>query len=183
MSEKVYTSLDALKPVGVVINEAAASLEQKDRTESDIPQVNAALGEAGKVVAAGIGSAAGGGVSFAALYLAGLPGLSAAGITSGLAAAGALVGGGMVAGLFVLAAPVAVLGIIGYAAAARFNEGKLLEAKELLLQAAVLKQNELIIEIERTRSEDHARLQHLSNLNVLLQAAIRDLQADLAHQG
>ena len=52
--------------------------------------------------------------SFAALYgLGSVVGLSAAGITSGLAAAGSIVGGGMVAGVFVLAAPVAVLGGIG----------------------------------------------------------------------
>ena len=42
--------------------------------------------------------------------LEGLFGLSAAGITSGLAAAGALVGGGMVAGIAVLAAPAVILG-------------------------------------------------------------------------
>ena len=40
------------------------------------------------------------------MYKRQVVGLSAAGITSGLAAAGALVGGGMAAGVAVLAAPV-----------------------------------------------------------------------------
>ena len=65
----------------------------------------------GAITGAGVGGAA----SFAALSGLGVSGLSAAGITSGLAAAGSLVGGGMAAGVGVLAAPVAILGIAGYA--------------------------------------------------------------------
>lgn len=61
--------------------------------ESSIPEVlSGALG-------AGIGGIG----SFAALYGLGMVGLSAAGITSGLAAAGSIIGDGMVAGVFVLA--------------------------------------------------------------------------------
>jgi apolipoprotein N-acyltransferase len=56
----------------------------------------------------------GGYASLTALSGLGTAGLSAAGITSGLATAGGLVGGGMVAGIGVLAAPIAVLGIVGY---------------------------------------------------------------------
>ena len=41
----------------------------------------------------------------AALYGLGTVGLSAVGITSGLATIGSVVGGGMVAGVFVMAAP------------------------------------------------------------------------------
>ena len=59
------------------------------------------------------GSGVGAAASFGALYTLGTTGVSAAGITSGLATAGSIVGGGMVAGIAVLAAPVAVLGIGG----------------------------------------------------------------------
>ena len=62
--------------------------------------------------------------AFGALFLAGTTGLTAAGITSGLAAAGALVGGGMVAGIGVLAAPVAILRIGGYALAKKRKNAK-----------------------------------------------------------
>jgi len=61
-----------------------------------------------------MGAGGGGAASFAALSTLGTAGLSGAGITSGLAAAGSLVGGGMVAGVGVLAAPIAILGIAGY---------------------------------------------------------------------
>lgn len=77
-------------------------------------------------VATAVGSVIGAGGSLAALFYGGsVVGLSAAGITSGLAAAGALVGGGMVAGIGVLAAPVAVLGVTGYALAKKHKNGKL----------------------------------------------------------
>ncbi len=76
--------------------------------ESNVPGITEGFGA---ITGAGIGGAA----SLAALSgLGSVAGLSAAGITSGLATAGGLVGGGMVAGVGVLAAPVAVLGIVGY---------------------------------------------------------------------
>jgi len=75
--------------------------------ESNVPGITEGFGA---ITGAGIGGAA----SLAALSGLGTAGLSAAGITSGLATAGSLVGGGMVAGIGVLAAPVAVLGIVGY---------------------------------------------------------------------
>ncbi|MDD4904869.1 MAG: hypothetical protein PHD39_01745 [Methylobacter tundripaludum] len=75
--------------------------------ESNVPGITEGFGA---ITGAGIGGAA----SLAALSGLGTAGLSAAGITSGLATAGGLVGGGMVAGVGVLAAPIAVLGIVGY---------------------------------------------------------------------
>lgn len=79
-----------------------------DQLENDYPGVTEGL-------AAALGSSAGAAGSLGALYMLGMTGLSGAGITSGLATAGALVGGGMVAGIGVLAAPIALLGIGGYA--------------------------------------------------------------------
>lgn len=75
--------------------------------ESNVPGITEGFGA---ITGAGIGGAA----SLAALSGLGVSGLSAAGITSGLATAGGFVGGGMVAGVGVLAAPVAILGIVGY---------------------------------------------------------------------
>ena len=75
-----FQSVDSLQQVVNVVNEAAVALNDKTRTikESTIPEVlTGALG-------AGIGGIG----SFAALYGLGTVGLSAAGITSGLAAAG-----------------------------------------------------------------------------------------------
>lgn len=75
--------------------------------ESNVPGITEGFGA---ITGAGIGGVA----AFAALSGLGVSGLSAAGITSGLAVAGSIVGGGMVAGIGVLAAPIAILGIAGY---------------------------------------------------------------------
>ena len=74
-----------------------------------------------KEVAGGIGAVAGAGAgigtSIAAISTSGaVAGTSAAGITSGLAAMGSLIGGGMLAGVFVAAVPVVAGGFIGYKA-------------------------------------------------------------------
>lgn len=52
-------------------------------------------------------------------------GLSTADITSGLAAAGTVVGGGMTAGIFMLAAPIVVLGAGGVNIASSIKNKKL----------------------------------------------------------
>ena len=63
------------------------------------------------------GAGAGIGTSIAAISTSGaVAGTSAAGITSGLAAMGSLIGGGMLAGVFVAAVPVVAGGFIGYKA-------------------------------------------------------------------
>ena len=63
---------------------------------------------------------------------AGVSGLSAVGITSGLATLGAVIGGGMVAGIFVAGAPMALLGVGGYAFLDLRNKHLLREAKDAL---------------------------------------------------
>ena len=110
----VFQSVESLQQVVNVVNEAAAAVNDKSRTirESAIPEV----------LAGALGAGIGGVGSFAALYgLGSVVGLSAAGIASGLATAGSIVGGGMVAGIFVLAAPVAVLAAGGVGLAAHLK--------------------------------------------------------------
>jgi len=87
-------------------------------------------------LATAIGASGGAASSFVALiFLGKVTGLSAAGITSGLAAAGSIIGGGMVAGIGVLAAPVAILGVAGYGLAKKRRNAKLAVA----LTAAIKK--------------------------------------------
>ena len=92
-----FASIDSLKSIQSVIDEADKALNDKSRRISDSP-----LSE---VLTGALGAGLGAGIGFAALYLGGSAGLSAIGITTGLATAGAVVGGGMVAGIAVLAAP------------------------------------------------------------------------------
>ena len=162
--EMRFSSLDSLKSVEQVINEAEAAINDKSRTISKtaIPEV----------LAGALGAGVGGVASFAALFFGGsVVGLSAAGITSGLAAAGAIVGGGMAAGVAVLAAPVAVLGAAGVGIAAH--------AKNKKLKNAVRAQNGIIKALKEESQADKERLDLLNSLNILLQSAIKDLKHDL----
>ena len=102
--DMLFQNINALKTVEHVIAEIDQGLGNKSRTinTSSMPEVLA--------TALGIGS--GSALSFAALYLSGsVIGVSAAGVASALSTAGALVGGGATTGIFVLAAPIAILGL------------------------------------------------------------------------
>ena len=167
-----FQSLDSLKPIVNVVNEANQALSEKGRTiaKSAIPDVF------GGVIGAGIGGV----VSFKALAASGaVKGLSAVGITSGLKAAGAIVGGKMVAGIFVLAAPVAVLAGGGVAGVAALKRKQLKEEKERLLKAAIEKHHAIISALKEEVETTKERADYLTSLNILLQQAIKELKADL----
>lgn len=169
--EMVFQSVDSLQQVVNVINEAAAATNDKSRTirESAIPEVlSGALG-------AGIGGVG----SFAALYGLGTVGLSAAGITSGLAAAGSIVGGGMVAGVFVLAAPAVILAAGGVGVAAHLKNKQLRQEKERLYKEALVKHQAVIDALKEEADATKERVDYLQSLNILLQQAIKDLRKDL----
>lgn len=162
-----FQSVESLQSVVNVVNEAAAAVNDKKRTirESAIPEV----------LAGALGAGIGGVGSFAALYgLGSVVGLSAAGITSGLAAAG-----GMVAGVFVLAAPVAVLGGIGVGVASHLKNKQLRQEKERLYKEALSKHDAIIKALKEETDSDKERMDYLQSLNILLQRAITDLQKDL----
>ena len=167
-----FQSQDSLNQVQNVLNEANEALNDRSRTikTSAIPEA--------LVGALGVGS--GGAIGFAALYLVGsVVGLSAAGITSGLAAAGAIIGGGMAAGIAVLAAPAVVVGGAGVGVASHIKNKKLREAKELCYKEAVKKQSAIINALKLESNTDKERLEYLNSLNTLLQSAIKDLKHDL----
>lgn len=115
------------------------------------------------------GSGSGMGLSFGALYFGGTVGLSAAGITSGLATAGALVGGGMVAGVGVLAAPVALLGIGGYALAKKYQQSKLGSALATAIEKLYAVQSRLVDNAEYFQQE-------IGGLNVLISELCKQLE-------
>ena len=98
-------------------------------------------------VATAVASSIGAYGSFTALTLLGVPGLSEMGITSALAVAGGFIGGGMAAGIGVLAAPIAILGIVGYTAARQLHHAR----RAANLAAAMAKLHSI-----RTRLMEHA---------------------------
>ncbi len=125
----------------IIIEKEKATKEVAEvlvKLEKDYPGVT-------EGVATAVGAAAGGAGSLAALIFGGkVVGLSAAGITSGLSAAGALVGGSMVVGIGVLAAPVAILGVAGYALAKKRKSAKLATA----LSTAIEKLTTILLRLQ-----------------------------------
>lgn len=127
-----------------------------ERLENDAPGATEGLG-------ALVGAASGGAIALTALSSLGVAGLSAAGITSGLATAGALIGGGMVAGIGVLAAPIALLGLGGYALANRRKKANMIAA----LNTAI----EKLYAIQRRLQDNAVRYgEEISTLKALLEA-------------
>lgn len=172
MATKNFKSLDSLQSVEKVINEASTALKSKTNTI-----VNSAIPE---TLAGALGAGIGGVGSFAALFYGGsVVGLSAAGISSGLAAAGAVVGGGMAAGIFVLAAPIVVLGAGGVGIASSIKNKKLKEAKDRLLKLAIEKNHAINKALKEEINATKERADYLNSINILLQRAINDLKADL----
>lgn len=170
--DMVFQSVESLQQVVNVVNEAATAVNDKSRTirESAIPEV----------LAGALGAGIGGVGSFAALYgLGSVVGLSAAGIASGLAAAGSIVGGGMAAGVFVLAAPVAALAAGGVGLAAHLKNKQLRQEKERLYKEALKKHEAIIQALKSEADADKERLDYLQSLNILLTQAIKDLKKDL----
>lgn len=127
---------EALKDMGEAI----------DELRPDFPKV-------ADGAAAAVGSALGGAASYTALYIGGTTGLSAVGITSGLATAGSVVRGGMVAGIGLLAAPVAVLGVAGYAIAKKRRNARLAAALDRAIGKLYTIQERLIANAEYFREE------------------------------
>ena len=114
--------------------------------EDDAPGATEGLG-------AILGASVGGAVALTALSSLGVAGLSAAGITSGLATAGALIGGGMVAGIGVLAAPIALLGIGGYALANRRKKANMISCLNVAIEKLFAIQKRLQANAQRYKEE------------------------------
>lgn len=111
-----------------------------------------------------VGGALGGSASLTALFFGGsVTGFSAAGITSGLAAAGAIVGGGMVAGVAVLAAPVGGLAVAGYAITRRRRNAKLAAALRTAIEKLHQIQERLTANAEYFREELAEIKAHINN--------------------
>ena len=166
-----YKDIDSLKQVVIVINEASDALKDKSRTisESSIPEA----------LAGALGAGIGGAGSLAVLSGLGVSGLSAAGVTSGLAAVGSIVGGGVAAGLCIVAAPAVVLAAGGVGIAAHLKSKKLQEEKERLYQEAIRKHEAIIKALRDEVNADKERLDYLQGLNILLKKTIEKLKQDL----
>lgn len=86
----------------------------------------------------------------------------------------------MAAGIAVLAAPAVVLGGIGVGVASAIKNKKLADEKHALYTKALEKQNAIIELLKNKYQMSKDRIDYLTSLNITLQAAIRDLQHDIA---
>lgn len=93
---------------------SVAIMNRALRPDDDLPDAERTARRAGRAGSA-VGALAGSAGAVAAVSMLGFPGLSAAGITSGLATIGGSVGGGMAAGTMIaVAAPAAAAAALGY---------------------------------------------------------------------
>lgn len=171
--KKIYQSVEALEPIQKVFNEVDEALKDKHRTikTSGMPEILGAL--------AGGGVGVGVGLTF--ISVAGsVAGFSAAGITSGLAALGSLVGGGMLAGVFVAGAIPIAIGTGGYQLIKHRNKKKLEETKQVFLEEALRRHDAINRELKPSAYVSIERTEYLNSLNILLRQIIKDLQSDLS---
>ena len=81
-----------------------------------------------------------------------------------------------------MAAPAVLLGGAGVGIASHVKNKRLREAKELVYKNAIAKQTAILKAIKEESDADKDRIDYLTNLNILLQAAINDLKYDLGIQ-
>ncbi len=167
-----YPDLGALQPVRRLLKETARALNEGSRTlqRANIPEVVGAAAGTGGGAALGAGMVA---------YGAGAGTSGAAALTSGLAFLGGLVGGGMAAGIAVVAAPPVILGVAGSIVVARLNRKRLAEQKSMLLQDALRKHDALIRALAEENKANRERVDYLQGLVASLKWAIDHLQEDV----
>jgi flagellar biosynthesis regulator FlaF len=85
----------------------------------------------------------------------------------------------MVAGVFVLAAPVAALAAVGVGTASHLKNKQLRQEKERLYKAALEKHQAIIQALKDETDASKERIEYLQSLNILLERAVRDLRQDL----
>lgn len=146
----------------------------------DLDKIDAEVRDGSEGVGALVGGGLGAAGSFAALYGLGIVGLSGPGIMTGLAAAGALLGGGAALGVGVLAAPVAILAVGGYAIMSHRKKKRVRRLQGEVLAKAIGKQNEILRKLERRAEYSAEVVAELEARLQLLHQVVGSLQTKLA---
>ena len=82
-------------------------------------------------------------------------------------------------GVFVLAAPIAVLAAGGVGVASHLKNKQLHQEKERLYKEVIARHEAIIRALKDEADADKERLDYLQSLNILLQQAVKDLSHDL----
>lgn len=171
-----FKTIKSLQMVVNLVNETALAIGDPTRVleDSSIKDVIAFA-----ATGAGITS----GISLIALFSLGIPGITGAALTSGLATAGAIAGGTLIGGAFILAAPIAIVGIGGGLLKAALNKKKLMrqlhdEKLRLVIdidkKVGILKKS-----IRELNPSNKDRRKYLVGLEKLLLMAKKDLEYDI----
>ncbi len=168
MNFKDFKSLEAIERI---LNEASKTLKNKSITIN-----NNKISNSLKIA---LSASPGVAISYGALYGLGVTGVSAAGLSSGLATAGSIIGGGMAAGVFVLAAPIVGTTLYGYSKVYKSNNEKLTKEIERLYSITTEKLAELNALIKEEANANKERIEYLTSLNYLLLRIIKDLKHDI----
>ena len=139
-----YETLEDLKRAEAEIAEFDKMLDKESNCE-----VKGAISE---LTGGAVGAASGVGGGLAAVYFLGTVGFSAAGIVSGLAAIGALVGGGMLAGIAVVATVPVLLGG-GGAMAVRYHRSKQFKKARKKLRAHAVARRDFLVRLIKEKSD------------------------------
>lgn len=172
-NELYYKKLKDLESVVQLVNEAVAATGDSTKVLCDSPMANA-------IYLAGKGtSILGTGLTIGATTVLGTTGLSLGGIASAATAAGGLIGGAAVAGTFILAAPIAVLGVGGGLVASKAQKKQLHDEKERLLEEInrQIENVKRIRELEKNVVDERKKLMEM--LETGLMEAAEELQSDL----
>lgn len=172
-----YKKLKDLEPVVQLVNEAAIATGDPTKVISDSPMAQ-------NIYLAGKGaSILGTGLTVGATAALGTTGLSLGAIASAATAAGGLVGGAALAGTFVLAAPVAVLGVGGSLVASKAKKKQIrqLHDEKVRLLEEIKKQREHVKTTkEREINVVEERKNLMDALDKGLEQAAAELQSDLS---
>ena len=87
----------------------------------------------------------------------------------------------MVAGIFVIAAPIAGLAAVGLGVAEHLKAVQLRQEKERLYQESLEMHNAIIKALQTELNATKERMEYLQSLNILLAAALKDLRHDLGY--
>ena len=85
----------------------------------------------------------------------------------------------MAAGVAVLAAPVAILGIAGYGVVSSYRYKKLQDAKEELLREVIKKHDAITRALREEVDSSKKRIEYLKSMQILLSKALQDLKSDM----
>ncbi len=168
--ELVYKNMASLNAIKKIINETNSTLEDPNQLEfsNDLKEIMG--GSLGGVLGIGIGGFT---------IVAAGTGSKVMLVTSGLAAVGGMVGGGMMTGMAVAAAPAAILGAGGAYLYSLRNKERLIQEKQRLVNEIDRKQVLLVKALKDKVNQQEERLAHLEDFQTLLRNSKKSLMDDL----